>query len=196
MSDSTINYYNKFADSFTKNTISIDFNSIQNRFISKLPKNGYILDFGCGSGRDTKFFLNNGFKVDAIDGSIELCNMASDYTGIKVQHVLFQDFNSTIIYDGIWACASILHLNKKEIIDLLNKIKNNLNNNGLMYLSFKYGTFEGIRNNRYFTDMTEDTFNDILSNINGLELLESWQTTDARPNRDEEKWLNLILKKI
>lgn len=78
----TLEYYNKNADNFAKTTINVDFYDTQNRFSTLLPEHGYILDFGCGSGRDTKYFLEQGFYVDATDGSKEMCHIASNYTGI------------------------------------------------------------------------------------------------------------------
>lgn len=85
----TLDYYNKNASSFAETTIDVDFQETQKRFQKLLPMQGYILDFGCGSGRDTKYFLNQNFKVDAIDGSEKLCRIASDYTGIKVKKKCF-----------------------------------------------------------------------------------------------------------
>ena len=83
--DNTLKYYNKNANEFVQGTLSVDFRQTQNRFLVKLPAGAYILDFGCGSGRDTKYFVDKGYEVDATDGSEELCKMASDYTGIDVR---------------------------------------------------------------------------------------------------------------
>ena len=69
MNNKTINYYNKYAKSFIQTTRSVDFKNIQNKFLSCLPPKASILDFGCGSGRDTKYFLKQNYKVTAIDGS-------------------------------------------------------------------------------------------------------------------------------
>ena len=85
----TLDYYNKNASSFAETTMDVDFHDTQKHFQKVLPEQGYILDFGCGSGRDTKYFLSQNFKVDAIDGSEELCRIARDYTGIKVKKTVF-----------------------------------------------------------------------------------------------------------
>ena len=108
-STTTLDYYNKNAKKFISGTISVDFGIVQNRFLDKLHPGAEILDYGCGSGRDTKYFLEQGCKVTAIDGSQELCKLASEYTGIPVKHMLFQDLDEKEAYDGIWACSSILH---------------------------------------------------------------------------------------
>lgn len=192
--NNTIDYYNKNANKFVDDTVSVDFTDNQNKFIKELKKNDLILDFGCGSGRDTKYFLEQGFQVDAIDGSIELCKVASEYTGIAVKHMYFQELNDQNKYNGIWACSSILHLNKVELKRVLEKMCNALVDNGIIYTSFKYGTFEGERNGRYFTYLNEESFKDLIKDIN-LQIEDQWVSVDVRPGRDDEKWLNLILRK-
>ena len=72
---------------------------------------------------------------------------------------------------------------------------NALRAHGIIYTSFKHGTFEGERNGRYFTDMTEETFTKLIQDMDELEIEEQWITSDVRPGQGEEKWLNLILRK-
>ena len=191
----TLDYYNKNASSFAEATVAVDFYDTQKHFQELLPEHGYILDFGCGSGRDTKYFLSQNFKVDAIDGSGELCRIASDYTGIKVKKMLFKELEEIEKYDGIWACSSILHLSKNELKAVFGKMIKALKGDGIIYTSFKYGDFEGERNGRYFTDFTEEKFNKFVQNIENVKLREEWITCDVRPGRGEEQWLNLILQK-
>ena len=191
----TLLYYDKNAQEFTETTINVDFSSMQNRFLNELSTKTCILDFGCGSGRDTKYFHDHGYIVEAIDGSEELCKLASDYTGIEVKHMLFQDLQEVDKYDAIWACSSILHLPYAELVDVMKKMVIALKDNGLIYTSFKYGTFEGIRNGRYFIDMTEESLEKLLQDVDGLEVEKIWVTSDVRPGRGEEKWLNLFLRK-
>ena len=193
--NSTLGYYDNHADEFYNSTVNVEFKSTQENFLSKLKKGSYILDFGCGSGRDTKYFLEKGYKVDAIDGSKQLCKLASEYTGKKVKNMFFQELSEKAKYDGIWACSSILHLSVDELIDVLEKMRIALKDNGIIYTSFKYGDFSGERNGRFFTDMTENSFEELLNNISGLVIEEKWITKDVRPGRGEEKWLNLILRR-
>lgn len=195
MSDKTLDYYNQNADAFAAGTISVDFKQKQDKFIGRLQAGDYILDFGCGSGRDTKYFLESGMKVDATDGSEELCKIASKYTGIKVRQMLFQELDEYEKYDGIWACSSILHLPKNELKQVLIKMAAALNAGGIIYTSFKYGNYEGERNGRYFTDFTIDSFADFIQDVKHLKLIECWITGDVRLGRGEEKWLNLILQR-
>lgn len=194
--DDTIAYYNLNAQKFVSDTVCVDFEATQKRFTDKLPDNAFILDFGCGSGRDTKYFLAQGYQVDASDGSLELCKLASEYTGINVKNMLFQELSAQETYDGIWACSSILHLPYYELTDIMRKMTAALKNKGIIYTSFKYGTFEGERNGRYFTDMTEEIFDGLIAETEGLTIEEHWLTFDVRPNRGEERWLNLILRKL
>ena len=195
MNNKTINYYNKYTKSFIQTTRSVDFTNIQNKFLSYLPSGASILDFGCGSGRDTKYFLKRNYNVTAIDGSEEICKEASKYTGIKVKQMLFEELNDQNIYDGIWACSSILHLAYRELEDVFIKMARALTSHGILYTSFKYGTAEGERNGRYFTDMTEEKMDKLLKDVNSFDILEMWVTSDVRPGRAEEKWLNMILRK-
>ncbi len=193
--DNTLKYYNQNANQFVKGTLAVDFKQTQDKFLAKLPTGAYILDFGCGSGRDTKYFLEKGYQVEAADGSEELCKIASDYTGIDVKCMLFEELFEVEKYDGIWACSSILHLSKGALADVLKKMAIAIKDNGVIYTSFKYGEFEGERNGRYFTDFTIEMFEEYLQRVPELQIEEYWITGDVRPGRGEEKWLNLILRK-
>ena len=191
----TLDYYNLNADKFVASTLQVDFEATQKRFADKLGKGDFILDFGCGSGRDTKYFLEHGYKVDAVDGSKELCRRASEYTGITVKNMMFTELSAKEKYDGIWACSSILHLTPDELENVMNKMAAALKANGIIYASFKYGNFSGERNGRYFNDMTEEAFGKFIKNIQGIEIEEQWITSDVRAGRDSEKWLNVIMRK-
>lgn len=196
MSNQTLDYYDQNASSFVFDTVFVDFGKTQDRFLDRLQEGNLILDFGCGSGRDTKYFLKRGFRVEATDGAEELCKIASEYTGIAVKKMLFQELEELEKYDGIWACSSILHLPKDELKLVFGKMTRAIKENGIIYTSFKYGDFEGVRNGRYFTDFTMESFSDFMKEIYGIQIDEFWITGDVRGGRGEEKWLNLILRKI
>lgn len=195
MKNKTLDYYNQNVTTFIADTISVDLKDTQNKFINALPGDK-ILDLGCGSGRDTKYFLEIGLKVTAVDGSEELCKRASDYLGIPVYHMLFQELDLEDKYNGIWACSSILHLPKDELRTVFYKMVTALKSSGVIYTSFKYGEFEGERNGRYFTDFTIELFSEFIKNIPDLKIEEQWITEDVRPGRRDEKWLNLLLRKM
>ena len=193
--DQTIDYYNLNAENFIESTQNVDMHLAQDRFLRLLDENASILDFGCGSGRDTKYFLDKGYQVTATDGSAEICRLASAFTGIEVKEMLFQELDDMGTYDGIWACSSILHLPKIELLPVICKMCMALKDSGVIYTSFKYSDYEGVRDGRYFTDFTEDSFKEFIAEIPELTIEDYWITGDARPGRGDERWLNLILRK-
>lgn len=194
--DRTISYYDKNAADFVTTTQSVDFHEVREVFLSYLSNNeAHILDFGCGSGRDAKAFMEMGYLVTAVDGSEKICKAASEYLGRPVRHMLFQELDEKDVYDGIWACASILHLPQKELSDVICKMCEALKESGVIYTSFKYGTFEGERNGRYFTYFTEESFDELLAQIPGLMIEKMWITGDVREGRGDERWLNVILRR-
>ena len=186
--------YNNNASSFIERTVAADVGTLRERFINYIPQNGYVLDFGCGSGRDTKCFLEAGFKVDAVDGSEELCIAASEYSGVKVRCKDFFELDAKEQYDGIWACASVLHVEKGRLSELFRIMADALKLGGIMYLSFKYGDFSGTREGRYFTDLTEKSFRELLTRFEDLSVEEEWISEDVRPERTV-RWLNEIVRK-
>ena len=191
----TITYYNQNAQSFIESTVDVEFTSTQDEFLKHLTQGAFILDFGCGSARDVLYFTRKGFRVDAVDGSSEMCRLASEHTGLNVRQMLFQELDAADTYDGIWACASILHLSYDEIADVFHKMEKALKPGGILYVSFKYGDFEGERNGRYFCDFTEEKLAGILDRIPGLAMIKQWISSDVRPGRQDEKWLNVLMKK-
>lgn len=190
----TLIYYNQNADNFIEGTMNVDMSPIQNKFISYLKEGGHILDAGCGSGRDSLAFKKRGYKVTAIDGSEVLCEKASKLLGQPVRQVMFQEIDDENIYEGIWACATLLHVPNDEMLDVFRRLTRALKQEGILYVSFKYGTFEGERNGRWFNDYTEEKFEQLISLCPELKVLETWITIDVRPDR-QEKWLNIIMKK-
>ena len=193
--DDTLQYYNQHAKAYVDSTRDVEFSQTQERFLQYLEPGARILDFGCGSGRDTNYFRNRGFQVEAVDGSAEFVRIASEYTGINVRRMLFQDLDEVECYDGIWACSSILHLPCAELEVVLGKMARALRRRGIVYTSFKYGTEEGERSGRYFTNMTEAMMAGLLERIPVYDVEEMWVTFDVRPGRGDERWLNMILRK-
>ena len=195
MNNRTIEYYNKKAEEYSTGTFLADVSNLRTEFLKYLKPGAYILDFGCGSGRDAKAFSEAGYHIDAIDGSEELCRIASGNTGLLVKCMCFQDLNTKEKYDGIWACASLLHLPRRELADVFVKMETALKTGGYLYVSFKYGNFEGECDSRYFLNLTEDSLKHLTEHCGSLVIEETWITRDVRPGRSEEKWLNAILKK-
>ena len=158
----TLAYYDRNAGSFTSTTVDVEFTDIQDWFLRYLKPGALILDFGCGSGRDSRYFLSKGFRAEACDGSQEMVRAASKTAGIPVKKMLFEELDEVDRYDGIFACASILHVPLEGLPDILARMERALKDDGAIYVSFKYGTFEGERNGRFFTDMTMERLQECL----------------------------------
>ncbi|MGN0906129.1 MAG: class I SAM-dependent methyltransferase [Bullifex sp.] len=191
----TLEYYDDRGNEFFSSTVDADMSMAWKRFRFFL-KRGKILDFGCGSGRDSRYFLSHGFDVDATDGSETMCRLASVYTGLDVMKMRFDELDAEDAYDGIWACASVLHLSKGSFHDVFLRMERALRMNGIIYCSFKYGDFEGWKGNRFFSCFTVMGFSEFLKKHPALEISSIWTSSDVRPGRSEEKWLNVIVKKV
>ena len=184
-------YYDINSISFFQGTVNADMTSHYKKFLKFVPKKGHILDAGCGSGRDSLMFKSYGYNVTPFDGSLEMCKLASKYLRQEVLHLKFQDLEFNEVFDGIWASASLLHVPSNEIQIVLKKLKKALKKDGILYASFKYGNFEGIRNGRYFIDLTEKTANELFISAN-FKLIKTWITNDVRKEHENEKWINIL----
>ncbi|MDF2614473.1 MAG: SAM-dependent methyltransferase [Clostridia bacterium] len=185
------NYYNNNAKEFFDGTVDANMNEHYTAFLEKLPQGAHILDAGCGSGRDSLNFKKLGYQVTAIDASDELCKLARTYIGQEVLKLRFQNITFENHFDGIWACASLLHVPSTELRNVIGKLAKALKPEGILFASFKYGTFEGERNGRYFHDLTEEKAEKLFV-AEGLKVEEMWITKDVRLERVDEFWLNII----
>ena len=192
----TINYYNHNAQAFIADTVSVEFNDQQEMLLKYLKPGAHILDLGCGAGRDSKSFIEKGYKITALDGSAELCKIASDYIGQEVICKTFEELDDNNTYDAVWACASLLHVPMKELPSVIASIERALKPGGYLYTSFKYGDFEGERKGRYFTNLTEGRLRKIVDRFDSLDIIEMTLSLDVREDREDEKWLNVIIKKL
>ncbi|MEX5441086.1 class I SAM-dependent methyltransferase [Acinetobacter indicus] len=191
----TIDYYNKYAEEFTASTFEVDMESLYQPFLAELSEGARILDVGCGSGRDTLAFKNKGYQVEAIDYSAELVKKAKELTNIEVRQQSFYDLAENNKYDGIWACASLLHCERDRLTEVLGLIFKALKLNGVCYMSFKYGNTDREIEGRSFTDLNEQQAHDLLKQIDQALLLQQWITVDKRPERTEE-WMNILIRKV
>ena len=190
----TIDYYNKHTEEFTASTFVVDMESLYKPFLAELQEGAKILDVGCGSGRDTLAFKNKGYQVDAIDYSEELVKKASLLTGIPIKWKSFYEVDDYETYDGIWACASLLHCERTRLKEVIGKLLSALKPNGVLYISFKYGDSDREKDGRQFTDLNEEQAEALRKQFNHVQQIKQWVTIDQRPER-QEKWLNLLWKK-
>ncbi|WP_335950005.1 class I SAM-dependent methyltransferase [Acinetobacter bereziniae] len=190
----TIDYYNQNADKFVASTFYVEMEEIYQPFVRYLPDGGNILDLGCGSGRDSLAFNKLGYQVEAIDYSEVLVTKMRKLTGINIRQQNFYELSELNQYDGIWACASLLHCERKRLPEVLKKILKALKVNGICYMSFKYGTGDRYKDGRQFTDMDESQAQSLLKKFDNILLLQQWITTDKRPDHNED-WLNIVFQK-
>ena len=169
--------------------------SIYEPFLSFLPPGAHILDAGCGSGRDSRAFLERGYEVTALDASEALVELASQHIGRPVLHMSFDQVRFREHFDGVWACASLLHVPERSLPQVLEQLGKALKQGGVMYASFKYGEGESVRAGRLFTDYDEESVSALLRSRPDLGILKVWRTTDLRPGRGDVTWLNVLFRK-
>ena len=195
MSHLNIEYYRRNAEAFFGDTVKVDMTPLYQRFLPRLLHRAAILDAGCGSGRDASAFARLGHSVTAFDASPALISLAESVLDQPVQCLRFQDITWQKQFDGIWACASLLHVPAAELPDVMERLCAALKPGGVLYASFKYGSGEREHHGRRFTDLDEPGLAALLRQVPGLEEVETWTTGDLRPGREAEHWLNTLLRK-
>lgn len=195
MSSETIDYYNQNAADFALATGQIDMTALYAEFLPLVKPRGHILDAGCGSGRDACYFKQQRFILSAFDASKEMARIASERLQQTVAVHNFEQLDEAKTYDGIWCCASLLHVARQTLPDVFSRLQHALKPGAVLYVSFKYGDSEREVNGRRFTDMNEQTLTALVADITGLTLNKTWLTCDQRPERNNETWLNAILTK-
>ena len=192
----TLEYYDNNIEDYKKlwlNDFSKNYNfEIPDIFLSYLSVNSHILDLGCGTGRDSKYFIDKGYQVTSIDGSKEMCEVAKNLLNKEVEQINFLDINYKDDFDGIFACASLLHLSNEDLLIVLKKISSALKQNGILYTCFKYGKSTRVDNGRFYNDMTEEKFVNLSKNINELKILRTWITEQYK---SDTKFINFIIRK-
>ena len=190
----TLNYYNQNAKAYNEKTKNADMQKQYERFIFYLPEKAYILDFGCGSGRDSKFFIEHGYEVTAIDGSEKMCEMASKNIGQEVKCMRFDQLSDESKYDGIWACSSILHVERENLPDILRRLIRALKEDGVIYTTFKIGDKCEVRGGRFFNDMTKELLEKMLEELEMDAKIVEYYTNASSINDDI--WGNYYIKRL
>jgi len=192
--DKTIEYYNINAKKYFERTFTAEMSSVYEHFIKLLKPGSHICDLGCGSGRDSKYFMSQGFTVTPIDGSHEMCKLASDFLKQKVICQKFDEIDYKNEFDAIWACASLLHVQKNKLSNIIEKLIQAARNNAPVYICFKLGSFERIVNEVLFADYSKDEILNLLLKNKSLRLIEVWVSNDVRDTLRNLQWLNIIVK--
>ena len=190
-----IKYYDDHAEEFFQNTYMVDMHDLYEPFLKLLPKNARILDVGCGSGRDSQQFLKLGYDVVPFDGSRKMVKLGNNLLGIEILHLRYEDIDFDTEFNGIWACASFVHISGDELQKILSKMERALTEGGILSTSLKNGVGTQIVDGRIFYYHSKDSFSEILSTVPRLRILDLWETSDARCDKKNEKWLNVLLKK-
>ena len=165
---------------------------IETKEINKM--NLHILDAGCGSGRDARVFLDGGYKVTALDASMKICEEAGKLLKQEVLCMRFEEVQFQQEFDGIWACASLLHVPYGEISGVLKRFWDALKEEGILYASFKYGKGKRSDKDRVFYDYEETALQNLMKN-NCFLVEDIFVTQDVRKDRESERWINVLAKK-
>lgn len=192
----TLYYYDKnsknYYEEWNKKFINNYHFDVPDVFLKYLEPSATILDLGCGTGRDSLYFKEKGYFVKALDGSLEMCKIASKVLGDEVEQINFLDLSYQEEFDGIFACASFLHLNDEDLIFCLHKVVDALKEEGILYISFKYGEKTRIKEGRFFNDMTEEKFLTICKSVPTLEHIFTFSNAQYD---NHNPFINFILKK-
>lgn len=167
----------------------------RSRFLAHLEPRAAILDAGCGSGRDSLAFAQLGYDVTAFDGSAEMARLAREHARVPVFHRLFSNVDWVDRFDGIWSCASLLHVAKAELPEAMFRLARALRLNGAWFLSFKYGDGERATRERHFTDMREGDLESAIEGA-GLVVADLWLSADVRSGRAGETWISAIAHRV
>jgi len=195
MSDKqTINYYDKHSEDFVEGTQNADMSAHYEKFLTCIPDGGTIIDAGCGSGRDVLYFKEKGYKVLAFDYSEKMVEIAEKHSGVPVFHCDFLEFLPSEKVHGIWACASLLHIDEKKQREVLQRYKRFLHDDGVFFMSFKYGQGSYEKNGRRFFCHTLESLEEMILEAGDYEILHLYTTEDVRKDRKHEMWSTAIIR--
>ena len=188
------NYYESNAERYAAETISVDMSEQYQRFLPLLKDGVKLLDVGSGSGRDACYFQKQGYQVTALEPSKNLCREIRKVFSGEIMCSDIQNYQPAERYDGIWACASLIHLQEEEVLQFFEKIDQYLDDNGIIYISGKNGIPTGkVEDGRFFLEFTEQLVEKILTVNKQLKLEQLWYTEDVRGRRGF-RWLNVVLR--
>ncbi len=187
-------YYETNAKRYARETFYADMSEQYQKFLPLLREQARILDVGSGSGRDACYFQKHGYQVTALEPSKNLCREIRKVFLGEIVCSDIQSYQPDQPFDGIWACASLLHLQEKEIMRFFEKMDLYLKDNGIIYFSGKNGIPTGrAADGRYFLEFTEQLVEKILAANERMRLEELWYTEDVN-GREGFRWMNVIMR--
>ena len=191
----SIAFYEANAETFFQGSVDADMAAGWEAFAALLKPGDRVLDAGCGSGRDALALSRMGFDVTAMEASPRLAELARRHTGLPVQVLTFDEIAWREAFEGIWACASLLHVPRAVLPSAMTRVREALVPGGVWWMSFKYGTEEREVGGRLFTDLDEAGAEALLAQVGGLDLISMSVTQDVRPGRAHERWLALLCRR-
>ena len=191
----TIDYYNANAEQYYQSTVDVDFEQLRKKFVSYLPERARIIDIGCGSGRDVKAFCDMGYQAIGLDASEKLARIARKQLGIEVIVADMATWIADEPFDGIWCCASLLHLNESDAELFFDNLQHNLKSGGILFLSVKEGIQTGFdEKGRFMQNYTEAELREKIKRA-GLGIIKMERTVD-KLGRDDFAWLNAFVRML
>lgn len=194
--NASIAFYNANAQAFFDRSVEADMAQGHAEFTALLPPGGRVLDAGCGSGRDALEFHRQGFRVTAMEASAALAALARAYTGLPIQVMTFDEVVWREAFDGVWACASLLHVARADLPAAVGRLRDALVPGGVLWMSFKYGTQERVVAGRTFTDLDERWAQGLLVVAGGLDLVGMHVSGDVREDHTGERWLSVLCRRV
>lgn len=186
----TLEFYDSDPEAYSRKTFDADMSGLRAHFTCRLSPGSRILDLGCGSGRDSLAFMRMGYDVVPADGSEGMCRVAESNIGIPVRRMLFSEMDYADEFDGVWACASLLHACSADLPSIFAAVHRALRRDGVFFCCFKYGDFEGVRDGRHYTDMTESSLGNLLES-SGFRTEEIWTSDNGGFH-----WVNAVSTRI
>ncbi len=116
---------------------------IREKFLNYIPQNSLILDVGCGTGRDAKYFIENGHRIVGIDICEPFITDLQNTTPWEYCIGDIVNLDSSVYqkeYDAIWSNASLVHLNREEAKQVIKNCFQVLKKWGCFFVATKYNS--------------------------------------------------------
>lgn len=175
MTDTTLNFYETNSEAYAANKATP--NPRLGAFLSQCKPEGRVLELGTGGGVDASVIIANRFTLDATDGSAQLAAIASHRIGQPVRTMLFHELDAEDAYDGVYACASLTHVPRQDLCDVIKKIYRAMTANAVVWASFKAGSEEA-------SDALGRSYNYLQQD----ELMSLWQAAAPWRKMEAEAW--------